>query len=247
VKTITVYLTKDHGYDKLQSRAIKIWIDNSLQLGRKLEDMTLVNNFPWEYRGLHSLVVDDVNWCPFRPGSSKTISVATLFDMGFFKTGELYWVHDPDAFENHYITDDEVEKMLGKHDLGLTDYGYSDKWSLGSYFFRSSAGDIFRKIRETIYSLHAAGHKAEDENAACDITDNNSAIANRVVRLNVTYNFGSRKLGQKWDKAEKPIKVTHFRLSRPDHIAEHIYGRSVIGVPFVCPRLAKIMKYHYVR
>ena len=247
VKNIAVYITPKKEYDREVSKVIKIFLDNSWNLGWKKEDVILINNFPWSYGDFKSTVVSDDNFVPFRPGSSKTVSVANLFEKGFFKENEIYWVHDPDAFELEKIEDEEIRNLLEYSDVGFTDYGTSKKFSLGSYFFKSSAKDIFLAIRDNIYDRQSRGLNAEDENSLVELFDNNwNGINKRIKNTGIKYNFGTRKLKQKFEIAEKPIKVLHFRPFKKGLLDIYVYGKNELGFPIMNDRLKKIFRYHGV-
>jgi hypothetical protein len=59
----------------------KIQIDNSLEMGCKKEDIILVTNFEYEYRGVKSIVVSDDLYCNHSAGTPSKINVIVdLFD-----------------------------------------------------------------------------------------------------------------------------------------------------------------------
>jgi hypothetical protein len=197
MKNLMVYVNPDKEFKKEPGILIKFQIDNSLELGWKKEDILLFTNFPYEYKGIKSLIVADNNYCPFRPLSTKTITVSNLTGLD----DDIYWVHDLDCFQLENFKVD-----LEGYDLGCTDYGWSRKWCLGSYFYTSKAKDILDSIRETIYDIHN-----EDERALMQIT---KEVEGRIKRLNITYNLGMRHISYNYKKADKPLKVVHFHPFR---------------------------------
>ena len=248
MKNITVFITPVKQYDERTSTILKIWIENSVELGWNKEDLILINNFPWEYSGVKSFVVSDDNYVTFRPGSSKTVSISNLLETDFFKDEELYWIHDPDAFQMEVITHDEISNILGKADVGFTDYGHKPRWSMGSYFLRNTSKDIFKKIRETIFRREEEKLHSEDESALTELTDGNiENINQRIVRMNVRYNFGTRRLIKKWERAEKPIKVLHFRPFKNGLLDIYMYGKNELGFPIMNDRLRKVFENNGVK
>ena len=57
MKNLLIYITPN-GFDTESEKLAKLQIDNSLELGWKKEDMLFVTSFPYEYRGIKSIVVD---------------------------------------------------------------------------------------------------------------------------------------------------------------------------------------------
>jgi hypothetical protein len=197
MKNLMVYVNPNKAFNKESEILIKIQIDNSLELGWKKEDIFLYTNFPYEYREVKAQLVSDDNFCPFRPLSTKTITVSNLKSF----TDDIYWVHDLDAFQ----LNDMGKVDIDGYDMGCTDYGWSSKWCLGSYFITEWAHDILDKIRDTIYEIHN-----EDERALMKLTENKEIVTGRIKRLNITYNLGKRKIEFNYKQADKPLKVAHF-------------------------------------
>lgn len=239
MKNVSIYITPTKQYGRETDKSIKIWIDNSYDLGWKKEDIIFINNFPYEYNGIKSTIVDESNFCPFRPGSTKTCEVTRLLE-GDPRDKTIFWVHDPDAYQLNPITEEELE--LDNFDVGFTTYGWSPKWCLGSYFAKKSSKDIFDAIKETIYEI-----QNEDERALRKLTrENYKNINSRIKTMNITYNFGQRHIPINYDLASKPIKVLHFRPEYRglDNIAQFVYGKNRLGIPLMSNRLKKIFKYH---
>lgn len=240
MKQLLVYIrpSKDFfGDSKLSS---KIQIDNSLDLGWKKEDIIIVTNFPWEYNGVKAIVVSDEHYCAVRPRSIKTTIIPFLIGQGIIETGQLYWNHDFDAYQNGRFSEDELE--LEGVDVGLTDYGWRERWCLGSYFLKVSSIDIFEKAKEIIYK------DIEDETAMMELTQD-PAIAKRCKRLNVTYNFGMRNVESNYQKSKKPIRALHFhtydRGKQPLDI--FMRGKNGLNKPLMSRRLIKIFNIHTVK
>ena len=234
MKNILVYINPQKKFDKEKDILVKIQIDNSLDLGWKKEDIILATNFNYEYRGVKSLIVADSNFCSFRPLSTKTITVNYLLKKGMIGK-ELYWVHDFDAYQLNDIKESELDIV----DVGFTTYGWSPKWCLGSYFFRESAKDIFKLIRDKIYEIHN-----EDERALVALTRNNNI---KVKELNITYNFGMRHIESNYKKAIKPIKVLHFHPWYKGGIKTldiFMRGKNELNKVLMNKRLIKIFNSH---
>jgi hypothetical protein len=223
---------------------VKIQIDNSLSLGWKAEDILLFTNFDYHYNGVNSITLNDDLYCSFRPLSTKTAVVAHLLENGLLEKNKIYWVHDFDAYQLNPIQPAQLE--LDTADFGFTDYGWSSKPSLGSYFVKQSAKDIFTSLRETIYK-----HELEDERAFRMLTENNTDNINgRIKKLNITYNFGMRNIGASYTLAQKPLRVLHFHPYYNDTqlhtntIRSFMYGKNELNKPLMTERLIKIFNHH---
>ena len=113
---------------------------------------------------------------------------------------EITWFHDLDAFQNAPI------EINLERDLGLTDHGYKESWNTGSFFFKPTALDIFRLLKEELEK-----RKANEQPVMWILTKYNiNGINPRIQKFNITYNIGMRHLDKIVPMAEKPIKVVHF-------------------------------------
>ncbi len=244
MKNLLIYINPN-GFDEEHDILVKIQIDNSLELGWKKEDILLVTNFEYEYNGIKSMVVDGINFCYFRPLSTKTVTVAYLLEKGMINKGELYWVHDFDAYQLEPITEEEIGLDEEEMQAGFMDYGWSTKWCLGSYFFKDSAKNIFKSIKDTIYQ-----YKIEDERALVALTRKNiNNINDWYKKLNITYGFGMRNVASNYEKAIKPLKVIHFH---PWHrgvktLDIFMYGKNEMKIPLMTDRLIKIFNKYGIR
>lgn len=235
MKLLFIYINPRKDFDEEHKILAKIQIDNSLELGWKPEDIIMITNFPYEYRGVQSLIVGDNQFCEHWKWSSKINVINYLFDQNFFGA-DLYWFHDFDLFQLEPISEDELG--LDNLDAGFTDYGRSAKWNTGSFWFKRSARDIFSWIKSELYL-----RQTDEEKTLTRMTDRNfKGINNRIKRLNVTYNFGMRKTRELYDMATKPLRCLHFHpqstLLNTMDIA--MYGKNRLGKPLMNERLIKI-------
>jgi hypothetical protein len=239
MKNLIVFVAERKQFFGEYALLVKVWIDNSLDLGWKPEDLLLVTNFDYEYNGVKAILVGDENYCPPRPRSIKTTIVPHLAELGLVKEGELYWNHDLDAFQMNKFA--EADLGLESVDLGLTDYGWRPGWCLGSVFFKESSKDIFALVKPIIF------RNIEDENALeqLEAIDANS-FSTRHKRLNITYNFGMRNVEANYERADKPLRVVHFhpyyRRVRTWDI--FVLGKNGLNMPLVDERLIGVFKHH---
>jgi hypothetical protein len=239
MKNVLIHLNPTKEFDMERSKLVKIQIDNSYDLGWKKEDILLITNFPYEYNRVKSLVIDDKNYCPFRPKSTNTVTVPYLFELGLIEKDKVYWVHDFDAYQMN-----PFDGFALNADIGLTTYGWSPKWCLGSFFFKYEAKDVFDLIKEAVYSL-----QVEDERALRALTGSNyTGIGKRYEILNITYNFGMRNVDQNFPIATKPLRVLHFHPYYKETglipLKVFMYGENELGFPLMDKRLIGIFKQH---
>lgn len=271
MKNLLIYINPSKYFDDEGKIAIKIQIDNSLDLGWKKEDIMLVTNFPYEYNGVKSLVIPGDNYCIFSPTASKINSIVYLFKEKLIKKGEIYWFHDLDAFQLSWISESELA-MDKKTDILIPDFGRLPGWSTGSFLFKYSSEDIFNWTRDLIYKygteeesalLILTGHdtpidyenkiwiKGYTSNEMPEIKD----INKRIKKLNISYNFHSFNVRSNYAAAIKPIRVAHFHFMkpvnpenpRPDQIDFFLRGINKIGVQIVPERLIKIFHKHGIK
>lgn len=245
MKQIMIFLHPLKKFDDECRVLIKIQIDNSLDLGWKVEDILLVTNFPYEYRGVKAYEVGDENYnSTIIPQCTKIDTLCTLFKQNFFEPNTLYWAHDLDAYQQVPITEEELE--LGDK-MGFTDYGRHERWNGGSYFFRSTDGEFFEKTKKEMYK-----HKITEEDAWMVFMKEEPEYMDKILkRLNISYNFGMRKVGLCYEKALKPIKVLHFHpyrryWAKTRAIDIAMYGKNDIKQPLMTERLIHHFQTHGV-
>lgn len=271
MKNLLIYINPSKRFCEEEKIAIKIQIDNSLDLGWKVSDIILATNFEYEYNGVKSLVVSDDNYCTFHPPASKINTIIYLFEQKIIKKGEIYWYHGFAEYQLNDITESELE--LDKADMFLPDFGRLPRWSSGSIFFKESAKDIFKWIRDIVYK-----YKTEEEAALGILTGQDSRIDidqaeaiwikgytkddipgieninKRIKRANITYNFHSGNIRSNYPAALKPIRVARFHFidrenpmgPKPNEIDFFLHGVNKLGVQIVPERLTKIFNRHGV-
>jgi len=192
----------------------KIQIDNSLDLGWKVEDIVLVMNFPFEYRGVKSVVIDGDFEVEFdRNKSSKIAVINRMFDDGLIED-DVYWFHDVDAFQ---IVPFDLKL---KKDAAFTDHGaFSKGWNAGSFFFKKEARDIFKRIGEEMEKPGATN----EQTAFTEMWKRNDHDVNsRYELLDTSYNIGIYRIPQNVERAKGPIKVLHFHPHKKHHYERYI-------------------------
>ena len=196
MKQLFLYLNSSKWFDQENNpvKLAELQIENCLEFCDP-KDLVFVTNFPYSHRGVEAMVVSDDLFCTFAKHASKINVIVHLLEQGILD--ELTWCHDLDAYQLHPFKV-ELEK-----DIGLTSYEWKPEWNMGSFFFKSSALDFFKKVQERVYAI-----RKHEEAAILSMPEDE--VAARIQKMNVTYNLGMRKLGYLIALAEKPCKVVHF-------------------------------------
>lgn len=208
MKNLLIYINPiDKKFSQEHEDLTMIQIDNSLDLGWKVEDILLVTNFDYNYKGVKSIIVDD--YTAFDQNrSTKIPAINQLFRDGVIKDHELYWFHDHDAFELEPI------KIDLQTDAGFTNHGWSTKWNAGSFFFKNSAQNIFIWI----YEYMNLRNTNEQDALTFIWQENINGINKRYTLMNITYNIGIYYIDQNLKQAELPVKVAHFHPHKKHHL-----------------------------
>lgn len=250
MKNLLVYTGPNKRFSEEDTTLAKIQIDNSLDLGWRRKDILVVTDFPYEYNGVTSFVIPDGLYYDFDRNANKLPVVLHLINHGLMASAELYWCHDFDAYELNKINEPELE--LENFDLGLVHYFYKPEWQFGSFFFRSSAKDIFELLDNTI---HARPHLSRNnEKTLTKLINRGTIDPKRFKKLNVTYSIMKRCLETVYYEATKPVKVLHFRPSDPKDermtdtaLNMFMYGKNQLKIPLMTERLIKIFRHHGIK
>ncbi len=233
---------------------IKVQIENSLALGWKKQDLMMVTNFEYEYGGVKTIVLKDVDFFERKPQVSKINAIIKMFELGMVNNEETYWFHDLDAFQLEPFTVDEIG--IADDEIALTDFGGGkyfkgeDRWSGGVIFFKSGSKDIFDRIKKLAYQK-----QIDEEEALGLLVINDPKVRSRVKKINNSYNFIGYKLKSVYEKSIKPLKVAHFHplvgKKRLGGVGEKsalrfFKGENPINTPLITGRLVKILKYHRI-
>lgn len=249
MKNILIYTGPQKGFSDEHALLARIQIDNSLDLGWKKEDMLIATDFPYNYNGIHAIVLPDGLYYDFDRNANKSIVLVYLLQQGIIEPGTLYWCHDFDAYENYHL--DEKELGLEGYDLGLTHYSYKPEWQFGSLFLKSSSRDILDLLDAT---TRLKPHSSRNnEKVLTKLIKTNAIESSRYKRMNVTYNIMKKRLKTIYKEAEKPLKVLHFLPSNKDidmpetALEMFMYGKNELGMPLMSERLIKIFHYHGIK
>jgi hypothetical protein len=209
MKNLYIHISTNNGFGKEHEELTKMQIDNSIELGWKIEDILLVTNFEYEYRGIKTFVIKGEYDTIDGNRSSKIPAINRLFKEGMIGE-DTYWFHDHDAFQLVPMREPDLTGV----DMGCTDQGYEPIWNAGSFFFKKEAEDIFSWIEGTMAYL-----SMNEQNALTYLWNGDVNFINkRWKKLNNTYNLGIYHLDSCLEKIEKPLIVAHFHPHKPRHL-----------------------------
>lgn len=246
MKNLLIYTGPQKQFSPEDAVLAKIQIDNSLELGWRREDILLVTDFPFEYKGIKSLNLKQDVYYDFDPKANKIPVITHLIENGKIDSNDIFWAHDLDAYENFKINESDLG--LEGFDLGLTHYTYKPEWQCGSIFFKKTSFDIFKLIDQTTRKRPHLSRN--NEKTLTRLIKDNKIDPKRYKRLNPTYNLMKKYLHTVYPQASKPLKVLHFRPSDQDPALPHptldlfMYGKNKLKIPLMSDRLIKIFNTH---
>ena len=248
MKNLLIYINPNKQFDDEHKILAKIQIDNSFNIGWKKEDIVLVTNFDYEYRGVKSLIVPSELYYEPDPVSTKASVVPYLLKKGIIGN-ELYWCHDFDVYQDDIIK--EIDLDLGSADLGLVSYGYKPVWNFGSFFFKKEARDVLNLLNKKM--LERKRPRADEKMLTKLTILYNIVNKDRYKELNVTYNFTMRCIQSNYLRAIKPLKVLHFHPWYKDELLSNnclnifMYGKNRLKQPLMSKRLINIFNNNNVK
>lgn len=200
-------------------------IENSVALGWAARDMVIVTNLSLNVPA--TVVPATLNDTCLT--GSKMFALHHLFSLGLIRGDEVWWVHDLDAWQNHWF---EPPELL---DIGLAEYS-EPKFNGGSVLLRAGARDMVAAI---IGGITAS--KAHREEPAIDAVLRSDAFRHRVTVLDSTFNVGCSAYAIRHGRSAKPILVSHFHPKSRPSWRTHIHGDRKLRETSVSPRLYELL------
>jgi hypothetical protein len=155
---------------------------------------------------------------------------------GIFE-GENIWYHDLDAFQLNKFS---FPYFIG--DWGTCVYPNGDGHSCqcGVIYLKHSSKDIFEFL---VNNMKAKNFQTPDDEVVIrNFVKLNPEYSNRVSVLNTSYNMGMTGFNDRYQNAEKPIKVAHFHPNNPKQYSYMVEGKNDLNVKIVNERLLNILK-----
>jgi len=210
---------------------LKAQIENSLELGWLPEKIIILSNFDFEFMGVKTYRVDNLNDFCFT--GSKMFGLQVLLYLSNIKWDEPLWSHDLDAWQNAYFDCPEFT------DVGVANYS-NRKINGGSLFWKPESRDI---IEDVVSELR--GNKQEREEPTLNRVLRKKEYQGRVVKVDNTYNVGCSGFVVRLDRSEKPIKVCHFHPYNRLAWETHCLDRNQINEIAVTVRLERLLRKYY--
>ena len=232
MKTLLTYAHPSKRFDYEHAILVKIQIDNLLSLGWKPEDIVLATNFPYEYNGVKSIVIDEDVYCAHYFAVTKINIIKYLFDKGLIED-DLYWFHDFDCHQFNKLGKINIEK----NQLGLVEYFRKDRLCSASLFLGKDTHDIFNRAAEVADELKCTGERA--------LGEIREEFKGRVVTMDNTYAFRRimYRLKRSLETIELPIRCAHFKMGRME-LDFYFNKQNVLGIQLAPDRLVEIFKSH---
>lgn len=223
MKNLMIHVSSTKEFKGEYRYAVRMQIHHSIKLGWERDDIILATNFPYEYKGIKSVLVSDDSFCKFHPRGSKINVILELMNRGYIDE-ELVWYHDLDAFQLRMLNPNMKNKSMAIVNYSSPRMRHGIEWNSGSFFFNIFALPIFNSIREKLYEI-----KTDEEHAMLE-----SGMDKECIKLDHSYNYGYT--GFMNTKCYKPIKVAHFHPMKKRHMN---YFK-----PLITERLKKTFKQH---
>jgi hypothetical protein len=233
MKNLMMYIAEKGG-DGLESvkRNLELQVVNSLDLGWRTEDMLLFTNFPFAVEGVRSIEVVPAKRPPKAHGNAfhKTHCLLMAFDR--IAEDEIVWYHDTDAYQLI-----PIEAPPGSWIFAACLYCVHKRLMIqnGSMFFTGAAKPIW----ENAYDLLVHHRYRLDELALTDLMSRPEHIGN-YVQLDYSYNLGTTDFELRYQFAQKPIKVVHFHVERPEHGVQFFQAENSLGVAPLPERFVRL-------
>lgn len=206
-------------------------IENSLALGWSAHDILIVTNLDLDVPAI--VVRAPMNETCLT--GSKMFALEHLFALGLIRSGEVWWAHDLDAWQNYWFEPPSFK------DIGLAEYS-KPRFNGGSIFLRAEARDLVSAIVEKI-----SADRARQEEPAINAVLRSPVCEPRATVLNSTYNVGCSGYAARHLRSEKPILVSHFNPRGRQSWRTHIFGDRTLRQSSVSPRLLDLLvrRFHH--
>lgn len=202
-------------------------LENSFELNWKPEDICLIGNFDFEYKNVKMMKCDLNNFC---------LTGSKLFGLQWLMKQNLdavYWAHDLDCWQGVEFECPEFK------DVGISQYS-SPRFNGGSVFWKNTGCDIVDHVIEVIVK-----ERSRKEEPILNKILKSKEYEPRVTVLNSTYNIGCSGFVKRYERAIKPICVSHFHPTNRIAWDTHALDRNRLGQKSISDRLEKLIRKFY--
>jgi len=217
---------------------LKAQIDNSLEVGWKLEDIIVLSNFEFEFMNVKAVIADLNESCLT---GSKIFGLKWFFER--YKEDDIIWAHDLDAWQNVWFEEPFFDKegniLDDIKDVGCATYS-NWKFNGGNLFWKQSGKDIVEEIANRIIT-----NKEEKEEPTLNKVFKSEEYKDRVSVLNYSYNVGCSGFIPRFDRSVKPIRICHFHPYNGTAWEIHALGRDDRNKVTVTIRLERLLRKYY--
>lgn len=195
---------------------------NSERLGWFSSDVIVITNKHHGLKWGEEVNCDLNNTCLT---GSKVFGLQFLLDRT--NLDEVFWLHDLDAWQNVAFEAPEFK------DAGFATYS-RPRINGGSQFWKRSGKDILDEICRRIVKSSAT----KEEPTIQGICRNNE----RVTILNNSFNVGCSGFVERFERAEKPIKVCHLHPNNRIAWQTHRLDRNGFGYVSISKGLEEVLR-----
>ena len=216
---------------------IKCQIDNSLDIGWKPEDIILITNFHYHFKGIKAIPVSLNKHC--LTGSKIFAAQYILSQTELIGKDDILWIHDLDVWQNIKFDVPEIK------DAGLCYYS-RPKFNGGSQFYRPAALDLINNIAEIIISEEQAKEEPVLDRVLKDDPENSQ----RVTVLSSGFNIGCSGYAERVLRAEGNYFCLHFHPSNNMACQTQMLDRNALEISgevprVISPRLEQLLRHYY--
>lgn len=214
MKNVMLYLKMDDtpykAHDSIMNY-LYAQIDNSLHYGWHIDDIIVVSNFEFEYRGVTNTQLRVQ--CEYNVWANKFYAIRQLIEDGI---NDNLWLHDYDVWQ---IDQFEFPKFNGMMAGCPYDLDHPN-WNGGSFFFSKNSYSLvqyicdFYEINKDIVSRYddGRGSKWYSDEIIIGQLRVIPDIQHLFSSLTPQYNLGITHFNSRYDYATKPIKAIHVKL-----------------------------------
>jgi hypothetical protein len=199
MKNVIVFLTSPSTNRPLLTRYFRAQIDNSLEFGWSVSDIILASDMPFSYRGVTNIDLEIPR--EYYKATCKAYAILKLFQSGI---DDVLWVHDHDAWQNAEF----ANPLKPGTCVGLTPYACKAfehrPYNGATQFWTPQSQDLLPVL---LQKLKAAEYVCEEFSLAELCHENRD----RFTIIDPTFSISVASFDERYEKAEKPIKVLHVK------------------------------------
>lgn len=214
MKNVMLYLKLDHAVHSAHEsimQYLQAQIDNSLHYGWNCNDIIIISNFDFEYRGVTNTQLR--RSCDYNIWANKFYAIRQLIEDNI---SDDFWLHDYDVWQ---IEQFDFPKFPGMFAGCSYDHTHPN-WNGGSFFFTKDSYPIvdficeYYEINRDIISTYddGTGPLWYSDELIINQLRTVPEIRHLFSSLTPEYNLGMSLFNSRYAYAQKPIKAIHAKL-----------------------------------